>query len=159
MTDFRTHYETLLKNLSDAVQSGPEALKNWAKTLEEYGTAASDLTKDEWALVTAYLKADLKEFEKESDSYTDELKHGVLAETLWQRLASITDQSQVEWHGLMQDFEHQGVYDAGEWIGFGDLVCEQCGRTLSITHMQKIEPCAQCGGLHFHRKALSSTVD
>ncbi len=158
MTDLRSHYESLLRTLSDSLENGPESLKTWVKTLEEYGTAASDLTKDEWAIVTAYLKSDLKAFEKESESYTDEVKHGVLAETLWQRLALITDQSQVEWHELMNDFKHQGVYDAEEWIGFGDLVCEQCGRTLSITHMQKIEPCAQCGHQHFHRNPLSPQV-
>ncbi len=158
MTDLRSHYESLLRTFSEALDNGPEALKNWVKTVEEYSTAASDLTKDEWAIVTAYLKSDLKAFEKESELYTEEVKHGVLAETLWQRLALITDQSQVEWHELMNDFQHQGVYDAGEWIGFGDLVCEQCGRTLSITHMQKIEPCAQCGSLHFHRNPLSSQV-
>ena len=67
------------------------------------------MTKDELALVSAYVKSDLKEF---AESF-EESKAGpfylMIADSIWQGLLDITDRTKVEWVELFDDLEHQGL--------------------------------------------------
>ena len=159
MTKQKKHYEGFVNKITDAIQKSPDALKHWVHMAEEYGDAATDMTKDEWSLIMAYVKEDLKEFgqnaDKEESSFKNSEFYGLVSETIWQRLAEVTDKSQVEWHEVMQDLEHQGVYEAGDMIALGTLVCDKCGHRLTYTHVQRIESCSVCGGTHFIRHPLA----
>ena len=78
----------------------------------------------------------------------------MLNETFWSNLAQLTDKSQVEWAGLVADFEHDGIYKAGDVIGFGELVCQQCDEKIHIMHVSEVGVCAKCGGDSFTRLPL-----
>ncbi|TMO56253.1 zinc ribbon-containing protein [Pseudoalteromonas phenolica] len=101
-----------------------------------------------------YLKRDLKHLEDEyrnpDDIAWQELKAGMLFE-----LAQLEDRTQLEWQALLKDFEHDGVYKAGEWIAMGQLVCKNCHHTTDVLYASEIKACSQCEHHEFSRKALS----
>ncbi len=63
----KTGYEEMLEDVIETLKQSPEEV-NKALETSVRGEAANDLTKDELALIAAYVKADLKEF---SESYED----------------------------------------------------------------------------------------
>jgi hypothetical protein len=79
---------------------------------------------------------------------------GLMNEHFWQLLASMTDKSQVEWSELMDDFEHNGIYRVGDYIGFGELECQKCHQNLSITHLSRISSCIKCDAQQFIRHPM-----
>ncbi|MGF1688281.1 zinc ribbon-containing protein [Photobacterium japonica] len=159
MADQKKDYESLLEEVTAALKRSPDELKHWATITEQYRQAASDMTKDELALISAYLKRDLHEFaqnvESSPEPFGESPFYRVVKETIWEGLAEATDKTQIEWREVMDDFKHQGVYEAGEIVGLGHLVCEQCGHDEQITHVKAISPCLRCGHTRFTRKPLS----
>jgi len=79
---------------------------------------------------------------------------GLINETFWKTLATMTDKSQVEWSELIEDFQHDGFYFTGDYIGFGELECCQCATKLTITHSTKISSCINCHSGKFIRHGL-----
>lgn len=131
---------------------------DWSKVMEKSSqvmTAASDLTKDEIALIRAYINADLQDFAQQyQQSQTSPLMLA-LNDTLWHRLLDITDKTQIEWQELFDDIEHHGSYQSGDVIGLGYLVCEHCGNKVEYTHPTVIDRCHQCHHDHFMRLPLN----
>lgn len=150
----KTGYEEMLEDVIETLKHSPDEVNQVLQTSGKVISAANDMTKDELALISAYVKADLKEF---ADSY-EESKSGpfylTIADSIWQGLLEITDRTKVEWVELFEDLEHQGLYEAGEVIGLGNLVCDECGHKTSYTHPTVIIPCIKCGHTGFSRQAL-----
>ncbi|WP_028023640.1 zinc ribbon-containing protein [Enterovibrio calviensis] len=158
MTEQKTEYKLLAQRISDALKHSPEELKRWLELSERYFDAASDMTKDELALIEAYFKRDVQAFSEqynESEGRADdgELFKSLIANTLWEQLAEITDKTQLEWHEVLKDIQHHGVYSAGEVVGLGILVCETCGNQTEHSHVGVLIPCTKCGNSQFSRKA------
>ncbi|GAM54623.1 hypothetical protein JCM19232_3064 [Vibrio ishigakensis] len=147
-------YEELLSDVVETLKHSPDEINKVIATSEEVVQAANDMTKDEMALVSAYVKSDLQEF---ANSY-EENKSGpfytMISNTVWQSLLDITDRTKVEWVEFFQDLEHQGVYKSGEIIGLGNLVCEKCGHKTQYTHATEIPICSNCGHDEFTRQPL-----
>ncbi|RJX71670.1 zinc ribbon-containing protein [Vibrio sinensis] len=154
MPKHKTGYEEMLGDVVEALKHSPDEVNHVFETSGKVVEAANDMTKDELALVSAYVKADLKEF---ADNY-EESKGGafylMVTDSIWQGLLDITDHTKVEWVELFQDLEHQGLYQAGEVIGLGTLVCDECGHKVQYNHPTTIIPCTQCGHTGFSRQAL-----
>ncbi|WP_153446522.1 zinc ribbon-containing protein [Vibrio algicola] len=150
-------YKQVLEQLLERVKKTPEELEKALETPKEMLDAVKDMTKDEMALIQQYLKSDLKEF---SDSYQksqedeDDPFMTVVAESIWEGLLEITDRTQVEWREVFKDIEHKGLYEVGDIIGLGALVCEKCGHRQEYTHPHEIIPCMQCGNHAFTRMPL-----
>lgn len=159
MANQKKDYETLLEQVTETLKHSPDELKHWAEVTEKYRQAASDMTKDELALISAYLKRDLQEFgqnvEESPAPFSESPFYQVVKETIWEGLAEVTDKTQIEWREVMDDIKHQGVYEAGGIVGLGNLVCEQCGHKELITHVKEISPCLKCGHTRFTRQPLS----
>ena len=79
---------------------------------------------------------------------------GLLNEALWDTLAKLTDRSQVEWAEITEDFTHDGIYQSGDFIGFGELACEECDNLFMVSHYIEIIPCTNCGHTRFTRTPL-----
>lgn len=150
----KLEYQDKFEQVVEALKHSPEELHKVLETTGEVANAASDLTKDEIALVRAYVKADLKEF---ADNYQQSKTSPfsiMIADTIWQALLDITDKTKVEWVELFEDVEHQGIYTSGEIVGLGHLVCEKCGDKTLYTHPTIIPSCRKCGCDQFSRVAL-----
>ncbi len=152
MTKQKVEYKLVVERIKKALAQSPEALEHWVNWSERYLVAASEMTKDEFALIEAYLRRDLQSF---AEGYLTNDKPSLFSEaiknTLWDRLADITDKTQLEWQEIMQDLAHHGVYQAGEIVGLGVLVCEKCGHETQHTHVGVLTPCISCGYKAFHR--------
>ncbi|CAH0538997.1 zinc ribbon-containing protein [Vibrio marisflavi] len=147
-------YEHMFKEVLETLKHSPEEVARVLETSGKVMHAANDMTKDELALISAYIKSDLKEF---ADNY-EEGKSGpfylMIRDSIWQGLLDITDRTKVEWVELFSDLEHQGLYEAGEMIGLGVLVCEHCGHKTEYSHPTTIIPCVKCGKKEFSRQLL-----
>ncbi|UGA54116.1 zinc ribbon-containing protein [Vibrio sp. DW001] len=147
-------YEEKFEEVVEALKQSPEELKKALETSGEVAHAASDMTKDEIALVSAYVKSDLKEF---ADNYQESKESPfsiMVADSIWQALLDITDRTKVEWVELFEDLEHQGVYQVGDVIGLGHLICEKCGQKTRYIHPTTVHSCSKCGGQAFTRVSL-----
>ncbi len=148
-------YEELLEDVIETLKRSPEELSNVLESSGKVLDAAKDMTRDEWALIKAYVESDLKEF---SESY-EESKSGpfylTIAGSIWQGLLDITDKTRLEWTVLFSDIERQGVYQTGDVIGLGTLVCEKCGHKIIYNHPTTVTPCIECGHNVFTRQSLN----
>ncbi|MGX9461842.1 zinc ribbon-containing protein [Shewanella sp. A14] len=134
------------KDLFDAVTKGKGFVK-----------LKSHADDEELALVEEFLKRDIEAFL--NDEHADDLSYSPMVigieNTLWQWLSEITDRSQVEWHELLQDFKHHGIYKSGEIINQGKLTCNKCGHQMQIDFPGVIPDCPKCDNNEFSREPLT----
>lgn len=153
----------LQKQWQETEQFQGERLNRMIAKVQAYLEAASDLTQDELALIAEYVKRDLGNYElsrnddkARSDEAVEESAFMLaLKDTAWSWLADVTDRAQVEWRELADELEHKGVYEAGDWVGLGVMVCELCGWRHTVLHPQPLDTCPECGGHEYHREPLS----
>lgn len=150
----KASYEALLAEVVETLKHSPEELENILETSGQVIAAANDLTQDELALISAYVKADLKAFSEQYQQSTTSPFYLMIVNSLWQGLLDITDRTKVEWVELFQDLDHQGIYHAGELIGLGNLICEHCNHKIEYNHPTEIKPCLRCGHKLFTRQSL-----
>lgn len=121
-----------------------------------YAKTAEGMSEEKLNQFIDNLKYDLHDFYQQNQT---EIKHSVyldlMNETLWANLAQLTDKSQVEWAELVDDFEQEGIYTVGDIIGFGELVCQQCGEKVHIMHASEVVSCVKCDGDSFSRLPLN----
>ncbi|WP_418357422.1 MULTISPECIES: zinc ribbon-containing protein [Shewanella] len=117
----------------------------------------SNADEEELALVEEFLKRDIAAFLSEQNADNLSLSPTVIGieNTLWQWLSEITDRSQVEWHELLQDFKHHGVYKSGEIINQGKLTCNKCAHQMQIDFPGVIPDCPKCDYDEFSREPLT----
>ncbi|MEH0665421.1 zinc ribbon-containing protein [Vibrio scophthalmi] len=154
MAKQKAGYEEMFEDVLEALKHSPEEVNHVLETSGKVVEAANDLTKDELALVSAYVKSDLKEFADNYDRSKRSPFYLMIADSIWQGLLEITDRTKVEWVELFTDLEHQGLYQAGEVIGLGVLVCDDCGHKTEYNHPTTIIACTKCGCKGFTRQAL-----
>ncbi|MGL5030032.1 MAG: zinc ribbon-containing protein [Aeromonas sp.] len=153
----------LHKQWQEAEQHQGVHINKLIAKVQAYLEAASDLTQDELALIAEYVKRDLGNYDEgrpEKSAGSDEpIEESAfmlaLKDTAWSWLADVTDRSQVEWRELTIDLKHKGIYKAGDWVGLGILVCEQCGWRHTVLHPQQLDTCPECGGREYHREPLT----
>ncbi len=150
----KASYEEMLGGVVESLKHSPEELSHALDKSAEVVRAANDMTKDEMALISAYVKSDLKAFADDYESSKSGPFYLTIANSIWHGLLEITDRTKVEWVELFQDLEHQGVYQAGEIIGLGVLVCENCGHRSEYNHATEIVTCSKCGHDKFTRQSL-----
>ena len=56
MSKQKTGYNAVLERVMNVLERSPEEFQHWAKSSEEVVDAASDMTKDELALISNYVK-------------------------------------------------------------------------------------------------------
>ncbi|WP_199609349.1 zinc ribbon-containing protein [Flocculibacter collagenilyticus] len=154
--DYNNWLDTFHRWLEDTKENESKRFDDFFDRSAAHWQAVKDMTQEEWTLFTNYIKRDIDTFYKDykkdvnESTYLHTLKEGV-----WAELALLTDKSQIEWQELVQDFKHNGVYHAGEWLGMGELTCKQCGYKLSIVHPTEIPECPECGHIYYFREPLA----
>ncbi|GAA62805.1 hypothetical protein P20311_0578 [Pseudoalteromonas sp. BSi20311] len=147
-------YRTWLSDLTDWLKDVKEhEVKAAVKRFIESEQALKDLGEEKYQLYRNYLMRDISHLQ-ENNNYYNSLAWQELKESLWFELSHIEDKTQLEWQSLSEDFKHNGVYHAGEWIAMGTLVCKNCNHSYDVYHATQIIPCTQCDGIYFSRQAL-----
>ncbi|MCS3432128.1 zinc ribbon-containing protein [Klebsiella sp. BIGb0407] len=149
-------YHELVKSLTKQIEGGDRDIDKLVNEARQSLEEKHELTPDEIAQVTNAVRRDVKAFansySENSDDFTDSVFMRVIKESVWQELADITDKSQIEWREAFQDIEKGGVYQSGELVGFGNLICDNCHFSLAIYSPEILSVCPQCGHDRFHRK-------
>lgn len=142
--------------LSGAKTHEVKSLVSFFDRSSQWWQTAKELTGDEFQRNSVYLKRDLIMFyhHYQQDMQDSEFVQRI-KESVWKELAEMTDKSQIEWRELEQDFDHQGTYKQGEWVGMGTLVCKQCHYKMEFMHPVELTACPECGGVYFLREALA----
>ncbi|MBU2923878.1 zinc ribbon-containing protein [Colwellia sp. 1_MG-2023] len=148
-------YQDLSNWLEEMTESQKPKVIELVKQAKLYAKAAEEMSEEKVNQFTDNLKHDLHDFYLQNQSEAKDSTYlGLLNETLWSTLAQLTDKSQVEWAELVEDFEHDGLYKVGDFIGFGELACQQCGDKQHIVHFSEVTECVKCGGDSFTRLPL-----
>jgi rubrerythrin len=145
----------LQKQWQETEEFQGERLNRMIAKVQAYLEAAGDLTQDELALIAEYVKRDLGNYDEGRAEVEESAFMLALKDTAWSWLADVTDRAQVEWRELADELEHKGVYETGDWVGLGVMVCEQCGWRHTVLHPQPLDTCPECGGHEYHREPLS----
>ncbi|MFC3912062.1 hypothetical protein ACFOSS_01090 [Pseudaeromonas sharmana] len=150
-------YEVFIQRLKQEWQDADPgaSLQSLLEKTQAYLEAAGELTRDEWALIREYVRRDLQDFDQAPGGYRDSAFYQALQTSVWGWLLELTDRTQVEWISVLDEVQHKGVFLAGERMGLGVLVCEQCGYRREVLHPERIVSCIQCGGTRFHREPLA----
>ncbi len=142
LTDVKTHQVT---HVVELVEQAKVILK-----------AAESIPEEKIKQFIDNFKYDLHQFyQLNQEQAQHSIYLGLMKESFWHTMASITDKSQVEWAELCEDFQHNGDYQAGDLIGFGIVECKKCHQTVQINHLSEIGPCLHCGHDHFSRQSLT----
>ncbi|KJZ14940.1 MULTISPECIES: zinc ribbon-containing protein [Halomonas] len=136
-------WDNLQKDLDDAVEFEAE--------LEEY-------TKDELALLRAWVERDLKDMRRylaaggEGVASWLGIDLTILSRKVVDSLLSIADRSVIEREQLEDDLEaSRADYTAGELAAPGRMSCVHCDAVVELHGVKRIEPCHQCGHRYFGR--------
>lgn len=153
---FDSIYDNIVRWIDDVKQHEVTDIVEVVDRVKEYLGAAESIPEEKVKQFVANLEYDLNEFYQQNQA---EIKHstylGLLNETLWEKLAQMTDKSQVEWAELVDDFKHEGEYVSGDYVGFGVLQCCQCDHQVEISHLSIVRDCLECGGKNFIRLPLN----
>ena len=131
------------------------SIKELVDKTRAYMEAASDLTKDELALIAEYVKRDLVELESSGDEFRDSLYYQRIKDTVWGWISDITDKSQLEWQELATELTNHGEYQAGDVVGPGRFDCTLCAHTHEVTHPEVLTTCLECNHTRFIRRPLA----
>lgn len=157
MNKLESIYDKLTQWFNDFNKNEVTELVSIVNKTEDLLIAAESIPEEKCKQFVDNFIYDLKDFHQQ---YQAQIKHSLylslLQENFWRTLADITDKSQVEWAELQEDIEHKGLYQQGDFIGFGELECIACHETLLVTHFMKVDVCLKCHGTRFHRKMLSA---
>lgn len=150
--------ERFRRVLDDEDKLTLDGLKKAIEKTQLYLQAAGDMTKDELQLMATYLKRDLASAAQMLKLDERELakspSYAALRDGFWGWLLELSDRTQLEWQEVADDLKHKGVYKAGEMVGVGTLICEDCGHRQTVTHPQVLDECLKCGAKQFSRVPL-----
>ena len=156
MNKVAQYYRELVTTLTERLRNGERDIDALVEQARERVSQTGELTRTEVDELTRAVRRDLEEFAISYGESQDELKDSVfmrvIKESLWQELADITDKTQLEWREVFQDLRHHGVYQSGEVVGLGNLVCEKCGFTRAIYTPESLTRCPECGHDQFQRQ-------
>lgn len=153
---FADIYQKLNGWLLEVKEQQKPPIDEFIKQAKLYALAAESMSEEKLLQFIDNLKYDLHDFYQLNRAQAENSVYlGLLNEALWENLAKLTDKSQVEWAELVDDFNHDGVYQSGDHIGFGELQCEQCDEKTSIMHFSEIGECVKCGATSFVRLPLN----
>lgn len=150
-------YEAILDGALKKARQGGSLFSHLADEVREDLNALNELSKDEIALLKAYIKRDLTDAATYVDTTGKELKDWLgfdltLTESkLLHNFAEAADKTTLELIKLKQQAA-LASYSTGEVTGIGTLICDQCGTKMHFHQPGHIPPCAKCNDTHFHRE-------
>ncbi|MBP2170314.1 rubrerythrin [Erwinia toletana] len=159
MNKLAQYYRELVASLTERLNRGDRDIDALVDNARQRLTASGELTRHEVDEVLRAVRRDLEEFARSYGENEEDLNDSVfmrvIRESVWKELADITDKSQLEWREVFQDLNHHGVYQSGEVVGLGNLVCEKCHFIRAIYTPETLTRCPECGHDQFQRLPFS----
>lgn len=155
----RDAYERILARMKDgADELSWENLQRDLDEAVEFEADFEEFTKDEMALLRAWVERDLKDLRRYLAAGGSGVASwlgidlDVLSRKVTDALFSVADRSVIEREQLIDDLEaSRADYVEGEVIAPGRMACVHCGATVKLESVARLEPCHQCGHRYFER--------
>lgn len=156
-------YERMLDRLKEgAGELNRDALQHELDEAIEFEAEVEEFTRDELALLRAWVERDLKEMRRylgaggEGVASWLGIDLSVLSRKVTESLFSIADRSLIERERLADDLEaSRADYTAGEMAVPGRMACVHCDAVVELAGVARIEPCHQCGHRYFVRAPVA----
>ena len=155
----RAAYERVLSRMKDGADE--LSWENLQKDLDEaveFESEFEEFTKDEMALLRAWVERDLKDLRRYLAAGGNGVASwlgidlDVLSRKVTDALFSIADRSVIEREQLEDDLEAaRADYVEGEIAAPGRMACVHCATEVVLESVTRIEPCHQCGHRYFER--------
>ncbi|KOC89424.1 zinc ribbon-containing protein [Winslowiella iniecta] len=159
MNKVAQYYRELVASLTDRLNQGDRDIDALVDNARQRLLATGELSRSEVEGVLRAVRRDLEEFARSYSENEEDLNDSVfmrvIRQSVWKELADITDKSQLEWREVFQDLNHHGVYQSGEVVGLGNLVCEKCHFTRAIYTPETLTRCTECGHDQFQRQPFA----
>ena len=135
-----------------------DTLREEIQEAVEFEYEVEELTKEEVALLGAYLKRDLEHLlhfvEGTGEGVAEWLKTdlALIEQSLLELLFSIADKTRLDTLELDQKLHStSSEYISGEVATAGTLRCLNCGHLVCLTETSHIKPCDACNSHYFER--------
>lgn len=156
-------YETMLERSATEFRklekkTGP-ALHSLIDKARAKAVELGELTEDEAARLSEYLKRDLSDASFYISEHGRELKDwlgfedSLIAAELLDVFLQAANPSTVDMNELKLELAAQSIYKTGEVTGPGALVCDECDEVLHFHKAGRIPPCPKCHKSSFHRQS------
>lgn len=152
--------ERVESRLREVEHTSLDELRREIDNAVEYEVELEEMTRDEIALLAAYLRRDLEHLmnyfgEDTEGSLADWLRLdlSLIERQLSDLLFTIADKTLVDNLELDQKIHNEegGHYISGEIATAGVLRCLACGHMRCLTRTSHIEPCEACNSHYFER--------
>ncbi|WP_163650470.1 zinc ribbon-containing protein [Modicisalibacter sp. 'Wilcox'] len=158
-------YERVLERLRDGADDlSWDTLQKELDEAVEFEAEVETFTKDEMALLRAWVERDLKDLRRYLAAGGAGVASwlgidlDVLSRKVTDALFSIADRSVVERERFEDDLEAaRADYVAGELAAPGRMACVHCGETVVLDSVTRLEPCHACGHRYFTRSPSDET--
>ncbi len=165
-----TTYESLLNRIKEGLERVEEqtweGIKYDLEQAVELEAAAEELTKEEIALLAAYLKKDLKSLthymEETGKGVADWLKFDtkLVENRLLDLLLSVADKTNIQQRELERRLKSgPEEYVTGERVIPGTFACINCGDITVFSRPRTLKSCRECKGDTFRRITSSDLGD
>ncbi len=153
-------YHALRDRLQQRLEKHEEERSSVAHLLQELresGSEWSELSREEVDAVAGYLQRDLESagtFLAETGEDIErwfQLEETLLEDRLRDLFTQLADPTRVALDRLDAAARAEQIYQQGELLGMGSLVCTECGHTMNFDETVIIPACPQCGATTFHR--------
>ncbi|KAA6185824.1 hypothetical protein F2Q65_07435 [Thiohalocapsa marina] len=153
-------YERMLKGTEEAIREARESAPKMQHMLEQVRdnmVELGELTREEANKVADYVQRDIEDAANYIAETGEDLRDWwhfdlqLMERRMLDAFTSVADQTSLQLSQWAERARRAGLYQAGQITGPGTLVCDKCGAETHFTRTGRIPPCADCGGLAFHR--------
>lgn len=156
-------YEKMLDRLREfmdrAEKQTGSRLRKALDEAKERAIELGELTRDEAEKIAEYVRRDVEDA-ADYTTRSDEDLSGWLRMDLqmvenwiWDRFASVADQTRLDWYELQHSLAERELYHTGEIAAPGVLTCDGCANELHFNTAGHIPPCPKCNSTRYRRPA------
>jgi len=156
-TAYEKMYEHVAENLHKAKDKTGSLIHELVDEAKEKATAIEEVTEEDATKLTTWLKRDLDD----AINYLSETEYALkdwlgfetslIKNAMIHALLETADKTTVALLRMKENAHEPYDYHTGEVVGFGTLICDECGEKLHFHKAGHIPPCPKCHKTSFHR--------
>lgn len=157
-------YQYVISNFNKAHEKSAPLVQQLIEEAKQKVKEIEEVSEEDRIKLSGWLKRDLDEAIYYLSAANYEVKDWLGFETslikseVIESLQKLTDRADAELQRMKDKIHKPYDYHTGEVMGFGTLVCDECGEKLHFHKAGKIPPCPRCHKSNFHRKQLDNPV-
>jgi hypothetical protein len=150
-------YEQVASGVDKATHKTGPLIHELVDEAEEKISDLEDITKDDAKKLAGWLRRDFDDainYVSETENAFEEwlgFETSLLKAEFIQALLDTADKTTLALLRMKENAHEPYKYHTGEIVGFGTLICDECGEKVHFHQASKIPPCPKCHETSFHR--------